>query len=89
LASTGTRTPRWRAAVKGPYTHAGGLAGGATGHVELFSADGGNSWFEEGKDAQYRTCPETLRCAVLSDGCETWDTDNEIVLRDDGLLNTT
>ena len=38
--------------------------------MELFSPDGGNSWFEEGKDEQYRKCPETLRSAVLSDGTQ-------------------
>ena len=35
---------------------------------------------------QLRTQARPLRSARLShDGCETWEIDNEIVLRDDGL----
>ena len=46
-------------------SHAGGLAGGSTWHVELFSPDSGHSWFEDGADDRYRACPEQLRSAVL------------------------
>ena len=63
-----SHTPLARGVEGAAHSHAGGLAGGATGHVELFSPDGGGSWFEEGKDDRYRECPETLRSAVLSDG---------------------
>ena len=38
--------------------------------MELYSPDGGDSWFEEGKDVAYRSCPETLRSGVLSDGTQ-------------------
>ena len=65
-----SHTPLARGIEGAVYSHAGGLAGGATGRVELFSPDGGNSWFEEGKDARYRKCPETLRSALLSDGTQ-------------------
>ncbi len=65
-----SHTPLARCVEGAVYSHADGLAGGATGHVELFSPDGGNNWFEEGKDAQYRACSETLRSAVLSDGTQ-------------------
>jgi hypothetical protein len=68
--SWNSHTPLARGIEGAVYSHAGGLAGGATGHVELFSPDGGNNWFEEGKDAQYRRYPETLRSAVLSDGTQ-------------------
>ena len=63
-----SHTPLARGVEGAAHSHSGGLAGGATGHVELFSPDGGESWFEEGKDARYRECPEALRSAVLSDG---------------------
>ena len=65
-----SHTPLARGVEGAAHSHSGGLAGGATGHVELFSPDGGGSWFEEGKDDQYRECPETLRSAVLSDGTQ-------------------
>ena len=65
-----SHTPLARGVEGAAHSHSGGLAGGATGHVELFSPDGGDSWFEEGKDDQYRECPETLRSAVLSDGTQ-------------------
>ena len=65
-----SHTPLARGVDGAAHSHSGGLAGGATGHVELFSPDGGDSWFEEGKDDQYRECPETLRSAVLSDGTQ-------------------
>jgi len=51
-------------------SHAGGLAGGSTWHVELFSPDSGHSWFEDGADDRYRACPEQLRSAVLDDGTQ-------------------
>lgn len=63
-------TPLARGTGGAVNSHAGGLAGGETGHVELFSPNGGDSWFEEGKDDAYRPCPETLRSAVLSDGTQ-------------------
>lgn len=63
-------TPLARGTGGAANSHAGGLAGGETGHVELFSPNGGDSWFEEGKDDAYRPCPETLRSAVLSDGTQ-------------------
>ena len=65
-----SHTPLARGVEGAAHSHSGGLAGGATGHVELFSPDGGGNWFEEGKDDQYRECPETLRSAVLSDGTQ-------------------
>ena len=40
-----SHTPLARGIEGAVYSHAGGLAGGATGCVELFSPDGGNSWF--------------------------------------------
>ena len=51
-----SHTPLARGLEGAAHSHSGGLAGGATGHVELFSPDGGDSWFEEGKDARYRPC---------------------------------
>ncbi len=51
-------------------SHEGALVGGKSGHVELFSPNGGKSWFEEGKDESYRDCPEALKSTVLSDGTE-------------------
>ncbi len=65
-----SHTPLARGVEGAAHSHAGGLAGGATGHVELFSPDGGGSWFEEGKDDGYSECPEALRSAVLSDGTQ-------------------
>ncbi len=65
-----SHTPLARGVEGAAHSHAGGLAGGATGHVELFSPDGGDNWFEEGKDGRYRECPEALRSAVLSDGTQ-------------------
>lgn len=62
--------PLFRGVAGAADSHAGGLAGGSTGHVELFSPDGGHSWFEKGKDDRYRACPEQLRSAVLSDGTQ-------------------
>lgn len=68
--SWNSHTPLARGIEGAAHSHAGGLAGGATGHVELYSPDGGDSWFEEGKDVAYRSCPETLRSGVLSDGTQ-------------------
>ena len=65
-----SHTPLARGIEGAAHSHAGGLAGGPTGHVELYSPDGGNSWFEEGKDEVYRSCPETLKCSVLGDGTQ-------------------
>lgn len=65
-----SHTPNARGSGGAAHSHMGGLAGGETGHVELFSPDGGASWFEEGKDQGYRPCPEKLRSAVLSDGTQ-------------------
>ena len=65
-----SHTPLARGVEGAAHSHAGGLAGGATGHVELFSPDRGGSWFEQGKDDGYRECPEELRSAVLSDGTQ-------------------
>ena len=65
-----SHTPLARGVEGAAHSHSGGLAGGATGHVELFSPDGGRSWLEEGKDDGFRECPETLRSAVLSDGTQ-------------------
>ncbi len=65
-----SHTPLARGVEGAAHSHAGGLAGGATGHEELFSPDGGGSWFEQGKDDRYRECPEALRSAVLSDGTQ-------------------
>ena len=65
-----SHTPLARSSEGAEHSHSGGLAGGSTGHVELFSPDGGNTWFEERKDEQYRECPETLRSAVLSGGTQ-------------------
>ena len=33
----------------------------------------------------HRRAPYGVRACLSRDGCETWDTDNEIVLRDDGF----
>ena len=63
-------TPLARGAEGAAASHAGGLAGGETGHVELYSPNGGQNWLEEGKDDRYRPCPEPLRSAVLSDGTQ-------------------
>ena len=65
-----SHTPLARASEGAEHSHSGGLAGGRTGHVELFSPDGGESWFEDGKDELFRECPEELRSAVLSDGTQ-------------------
>ena len=65
-----SHTPLTRGSEGAAHSHSGGLAGGETGHVELFSPDGGESWFEEGKDEQYHECPEKLRSALLSDGTQ-------------------
>lgn len=65
-----SHTPLARGRAGAADSHSGSLAGGTTGSVELFSPDGGHSWFEEGKDDPYRACPEQLRSAVLSDGTQ-------------------
>ena len=68
--SWNSHTPLARGPEGAAHSHGGELVGGESGHVELFSPDGGESWFEEGKDDPYRECPEALRSAVLSDGTQ-------------------
>ena len=65
-----SHTPLARGPQGAVLSHGGALKGGASGHVELFSPDGGVSWFEEGKDDGFRSCPDTLRSTVLSDGTQ-------------------
>ena len=65
-----SQTPLARGPAGAALSHGGASVGGKSGHVELFSQDGGECWFEEGKDDSYRECPEALRSAVLSDGTQ-------------------
>ena len=63
-------TPLARGPEGAAHSHGGASVGGKHGHVDLFSPDGGESWFEDGKSNLYRECPEALRSAVLKDGSQ-------------------
>ena len=49
-------------------SHYGKAAGGQSGHVALYSTDGGNTWLEREKDAGYRPPPADKSLFVLGDG---------------------
>lgn len=65
-----SHTPLSRGKEGAAHSHGGELRGGASGHVELYSPDGGQTWYEEGESTDHRPCAEARRSAVLSDGTQ-------------------
>ncbi len=49
-------------------SHYGKAAGGETGHISLYSPDGGATWLEKSKDPYYKEPPDERSYLVLRDG---------------------
>ncbi len=49
-------------------SHYGGAAGGESGGVSLYSPDGGETWYTQGRDEAFKGAPDELRSFTTADG---------------------